>query len=317
MKLIQILALVTAIATVAAAQNTSAGGPQTGGKSPSATPTPGTVKSSPAKRPQPTGVKPPAGPAPAPTATSGNIGKNASGTTATGAKPGGTATGTNATGAKPGGTAIGTKASTTKGGTVKGIQGVPTASKTGSAATTKTGPPVGVARKGSTGLVKTGRTQAVKTIKPVAAAKTAKRAPKIRAKSAAKTAPAAAPATPVAVVAARPRLGALGRRDPFVSPIRMAGPSGPGASCSTGKRCLSINELVLAGTVKDISGKMMAVVVNSAKKTYTLRENDQVFNGSVEKITTDSVIFREFVKDAIGHESAREVVRKMNPGPVL
>jgi len=67
--------------------------------------------------------------------------------------------------------------------------------------------------------------------------------------------------------------------------------------------------------VKDISGKMMAVVVTSAKKTYTLREKDQVFNGSVEKITTDSVIFREFVKDAVGRESAREVVKKVNPGP--
>jgi hypothetical protein len=72
---------------------------------------------------------------------------------------------------------------------------------------------------------------------------------------------------------------------------------------------------VLAGTVKDISGKMMAVVVTGNKKTYTLRENDQVFNGSVEKITSDSVIFREFVKDAVGRESAREVIKKM-PGPV-
>src|SRR5260370_9928888 len=154
-------------------------------------------------------------------------------------------------------------------------------------------------------------------MKRVAASKTDKRAPKPVAKTATKTVPAAPPAAPAAVVAARPRLGALGRRDPFVSPIRIAGPSGPGSGCTTGKRCLSINELVLAGTVKDISGRMMAVVVNNAKKTYTLRENDQVFNGSVEKITTDSVIFREFVKDAIGRESAREVARKMNLAPVL
>jgi hypothetical protein len=58
---------------------------------------------------------------------------------------------------------------------------------------------------------------------------------------------------------------------------------------------------------------MLAVVVTSSNRAYTLRENDQVFNGSVEKITTDSVIFREFVKDQVGHESAREVVKKLRP----
>jgi hypothetical protein len=57
---------------------------------------------------------------------------------------------------------------------------------------------------------------------------------------------------------------------------------------------------------------MMAVVVSGTKRTYTLRENDQVFNGNVEKITTDSVIFREFVRDAVGRESAHEVVKKLN-----
>jgi hypothetical protein len=108
--------------------------------------------------------------------------------------------------------------------------------------------------------------------------------------------------------------GANGRRDPFVSVIRtVSSTTAAGSGCATGKRCLFIPELVLQGTVKDISGRMMAVVVNSAHRTYTLRENDQVFNGSVEKITTDSIIFREFTKDALGRESAREVVKKISP----
>jgi Tfp pilus assembly protein PilP len=58
---------------------------------------------------------------------------------------------------------------------------------------------------------------------------------------------------------------------------------------------------------------MMAVVANSIKKTYFLRENDQVFQGSVEKITSDSIIFREYVKDGLGRETAREVVKKLVP----
>jgi Tfp pilus assembly protein PilP len=109
--------------------------------------------------------------------------------------------------------------------------------------------------------------------------------------------------------------GAHGRRDPFVSPIvaKDGGINRPPSNCTSGKRCLVIPELILQGTIKDTSGKMMAVVANSIKKTYFLRENDQVFQGSVEKITSDSIIFREYVKDALGRETAREVVKKLVP----
>jgi Tfp pilus assembly protein PilP len=115
------------------------------------------------------------------------------------------------------------------------------------------------------------------------------------------------PATPAKL------LGAAGRRDPFVSPIRSASAVSPASACTSGKRCLAIPELILQGTVRDVSGKMMAVVSTSNRRTYTLRENDQVFNGSVEKITSDSIIFREYVRDALGRESAREVVKKLGP----
>lgn len=107
-------------------------------------------------------------------------------------------------------------------------------------------------------------------------------------------------------------LGAAGRRDPFVSPIRNAS-AVTAQSCAGAKRCLAIPELVLQGTVRDVTGKMMAVVSTSNRRTYTLRENDQVYNGSVEKITSDSIVFREFVKDAVGRETAKEVVKKMGP----
>lgn len=124
------------------------------------------------------------------------------------------------------------------------------------------------------------------------------------------------PAGPSTVVEKKPEhrlIGSAGRRDPFVSPIRSAGSISPTPNCTSGKRCLAIPELVLQGTVRDISGKMMAVVSTSNRRTYTLRENDQVFNGSVEKITSDSIIFREYVKDAVGRETAKEVVKKMGP----
>ena len=121
------------------------------------------------------------------------------------------------------------------------------------------------------------------------------------------------PAPPLEKKGPAKLMGAAGRRDPFISPIRAVSSGTPTGNCTSGKRCLAIPELMLQGTVRDISGKMMAIVVTSNHRTYTLRENDQVFNGSVEKITSDSIIFREFVRDAVGRESAREVVKKLSP----
>ncbi len=97
------------------------------------------------------------------------------------------------------------------------------------------------------------------------------------------------------------------RRDPFVSPIvqHMAG-----AGCSTGKRCLAIDQISLRGIVKSETG-MIAVVVNSLDKAYFLRENDPVFNGYVLKISGDSVVFKETVQDKLGHLSTHEVVKKI------
>jgi Tfp pilus assembly protein PilP len=318
MKLIQILALVTAMAMMAAAQNTGASGQQPASK---ATPTPGITKASPATKQQSTGAKAPAtGAAQSQPAPGGAASKNAASKSGTGATPpvvvvtptkGGTAAqGTGSAPSKTGTAAAKTGAAASKTGTAA-------ASKTGSAAATKTGqmPAAKITAAPPTTGTKTGK-KGAKQSAVVAAAKASKKPAKAPTKTAAKTTAKSTPPTPAPVAAVKPRIGALGRRDPFVSPIRVAGPSGPGANCTGGKRCLSIPELVLAGTVKDISGRMMAVVVTSAKKTYTLRENDQVFNGSVEKITSDSVIFREFVKDAVGHETAREVVKKLNPGPV-
>ncbi len=125
----------------------------------------------------------------------------------------------------------------------------------------------------------------------------------------------AAPAAPAPAATAAPQTAAAatkpaGRRDPFINPIvRTTG--GPGAVCSTGKRCLVISEMMLRGIVKTQTG-MIAVVSNQANRAYFLKENDPVFNGVVVKITGDSVIFKENVVDNLGRESSREVVKRVN-----
>jgi Tfp pilus assembly protein PilP len=99
-----------------------------------------------------------------------------------------------------------------------------------------------------------------------------------------------------------------GRRDPFLSPV--VNQSMVGSGCSTGKRCLAIDQIALKGVVKS-DGGMIAVVVNGLDKAYFLRENDPVFNGYVVKITADSIVFKETLQDKIGHPVTREVTKKI------
>ncbi|MGB6989005.1 MAG: hypothetical protein WBD89_07210 [Candidatus Sulfotelmatobacter sp.] len=99
-----------------------------------------------------------------------------------------------------------------------------------------------------------------------------------------------------------------GRRDPFLSPV--VNHSMGGSGCSTGKRCLAVDQIALTGIVKSDAG-MIAVVMNAMNKAYFLRENDPVFNGYVVKITGDSIVFKETLQDKLGKSFTREVIKKI------
>jgi cell wall-associated NlpC family hydrolase len=99
-----------------------------------------------------------------------------------------------------------------------------------------------------------------------------------------------------------------GRRDPFLSPV--VNHSMGGSGCSTGKRCLAVDQIALTGIVKS-DGGMIAVVMNAMNKAYFLRENDPVFNGYVVKITGDSIVFKETMQDKLGKSFTREVIKKI------
>jgi hypothetical protein len=99
-----------------------------------------------------------------------------------------------------------------------------------------------------------------------------------------------------------------GRRDPFLSPV--VNHSMGGSGCSTGKRCLAVDQIALTGIVK-ADGGMIAVVINAMNKAYFLRENDPVFNGYVVKITGDSIVFKETLQDKLGKSFTREVTKKI------
>jgi hypothetical protein len=157
--------------------------------------------------------------------------------------------------------------------------------------------------------------------KPAAkpAAKTAAASPmkakKMAPTAAAATKPAAKPAAVKSAAKPADMPKNAGKRDPFLNPVVRSTGSGPGPVCGAGQRCLIISEVMLQGIVKTQEG-MIAVVVNQAKRTYFLKENDPVFNGSVTKITGDSVVFRENVVDNLGKETTREVVKRVS-APVV
>jgi Tfp pilus assembly protein PilP len=142
----------------------------------------------------------------------------------------------------------------------------------------------------------------------VAAAKSAPAKPAVP--SQAKAPEAAASTTPEAPKPEKQedkKYSMTGKRDPFVSPVVNRA---SGSGCSTGKKCLDIEQVALRGVVKADNG-MIAVVTNGLNKAYFLRENDPVFNGYVEKITVDSIVFKETFQDRLGKPFTKDVVKRI------
>ena len=136
------------------------------------------------------------------------------------------------------------------------------------------------------------------------------------AKKPAAPAEAVAPAQPASAETATPiaqapaKLPSPGKRDPFQNPISAAALRGP-ANCASGKHCLLIDQIALKGIVQMKSGNI-ALVENAARRPYFLKENDALFNGSVVKITGDTVVFKEDSSDILGRPVSKEVIKKVS-----
>lgn len=99
------------------------------------------------------------------------------------------------------------------------------------------------------------------------------------------------------------------RRDPFRNPMLVAAVP---VNLPPGKAGLIIAQLRVDGIVRAPSG-MLAVVTNTSKRTYFLREGDQLYDGSVQKIGSESITFQENTKDLFGRAITREVVKRLYP----
>src|SRR5205814_2423002 len=103
------------------------------------------------------------------------------------------------------------------------------------------------------------------------------------------------------------------RRDPFETLVGRQNKGGT-PNLPPGKLGLQVSTLRLDGIVRCPNG-MIAVVSNPQSRTYFLREGDRLYDGSVEKISMDSVSFHEEGKDAFGKPVERQVNKRIYSSP--
>jgi type IV pilus assembly protein PilP len=125
---------------------------------------------------------------------------------------------------------------------------------------------------------------------------------------------AAAPATPVTAAdgyAYNPE----GRRDPFVSLLRGGSDSKAprvGGTPVDGLSGLTVDEISVRGVVAGRSG-FVAMVQGPDNKTYLVRQNDKLLDGTVKAVNAQGLLVLQEVNDPLSLVKQKEV-RKMLRG---
>lgn len=109
----------------------------------------------------------------------------------------------------------------------------------------------------------------------------------------------------------RPR-PAVKRRDPFRSLLIREEDAAVGRRLPPGKRGLVVAQLSINGIVFTPARKIAVVTMRGRNRAYFLREGDELFNGRVQRITEDGVVFKEKAIDAFGNQYEREVVKQLS-----
>jgi type IV pilus assembly protein PilP len=106
-----------------------------------------------------------------------------------------------------------------------------------------------------------------------------------------------------------------GRRDPFVSLLRGGSDqrgARPGASGVDGIAGLSVDEISVRGVVAGRNG-YVAMVMGPDNKTYLVRPNDKLLDGTVKAVTAQGLVILQEVNDPLSLVKQKEV-RKMLRG---
>jgi hypothetical protein len=103
------------------------------------------------------------------------------------------------------------------------------------------------------------------------------------------------------------------RRDPFKS--LLAGPErqevrGPRPDGVPG---LMIDEIDLTGIFRTSKGFVAQVSAGNQKRSFLLKEGDQLYDGDVVSINRNEVVFKQIVQDPTALKPFREVVKSLGP----
>ena len=101
------------------------------------------------------------------------------------------------------------------------------------------------------------------------------------------------------------------RRDPFKS--LLAGPDRPEfrGPRPEGIAGLLIDGIDLTGIFRTSKGFVAQVVAANQKKSYLLKEGDQLYDGDVVSINRNEVVFKQVVQDPTALKPFREVVKSL------
>jgi Tfp pilus assembly protein PilP len=100
-----------------------------------------------------------------------------------------------------------------------------------------------------------------------------------------------------------------GRRDPFRS-LLVRNASERTRLRPPGLAGVMVDEIDLQGTIRTKSG-WMAFVRTADNHSYVLRKGQVLFDGEVEEITANEVVFRQNVNDPTNPKPFREVTKSM------
>lgn len=101
------------------------------------------------------------------------------------------------------------------------------------------------------------------------------------------------------------------RRDPFKS--LLAAPDRPEfrGQRPEGIAGLLIDEIDLTGIFRTSKGYVAQVVAANQKKSYLLKDGDQLYDGDVVSINHNEVVFKQVVQDPTALKPFREVVKSL------
>ncbi len=117
-------------------------------------------------------------------------------------------------------------------------------------------------------------------------------------------------AEPVAVEAPY-AYSVAGRRDPFKSLMEKSNDGG--GQRPEGLPGIQISEVDVLGVVGRSDDSYVAIIKGAGNESFTIRVGDRLFDGEVQEIRVDRVLFRQRINDPTLPRNFREISILLNP----